>query len=389
LAVRYAVLRILVLTDWFPERPGDAAGSFVRAQALAVARRHEVTVLHTRRPPSDTARPSLEAAADGPLRVMRLRSGRFPSLTVANLWATVAALRQMRGRHGLPELLHAHETGAGLAAVAAGRMLGLPVVVSEHSSDFATGDVAGTTARFARLVFAAADLICPVSESLRLTLAEGGWKGRYRVVPNIVDTDLFFPPSSPPRDDPPVILTIATMEPVKGIEELVEGVALLRDRGAEFRAILVGDGSIAQTIAARVDELALGDKLTLTGALRHDELPPYLRRASFLVIPSRWETFSVVLGEAMACGLPVVATAVGALPERVSDATGLLCPPRDPEALAAAMWTMLDRYGMYDRELIAAEVRDRYSPTTVAEEWEAVYAEVLAGHRRRLVGRAR
>ena len=233
--LRYGVLRILVLTDWFPERPGHAAGSFVRAQALAVARRHEVTVLHTRRPKSDSPFPRLEELADGPLRIMRLRSGRFPSLTAANLWATTAALRRMRAAGGLPHLLHAHETGAGLAAVVAGRLLRRPVVVSEHSSDFATGDVTGVTARVARLVFAGADLVCPVSESLRENLAEGGWGGRYRVVPNIVDTDRFLPPSSPPPDDPPRILSVATLEPVKGVEEYVEALGLLRDRERSSR----------------------------------------------------------------------------------------------------------------------------------------------------------
>lgn len=355
----------------------------MRAQALAVARRHEVTVVHTRLPASGAGRPRLEELADGPLRIMRLQSGRLPSLTATNLWATAAALRRMRASGGLPELLHAHETGAGLAAVAAGGMLRRPVVVSEHSSDFATGDVTGVNARFARLVFAGADLVCPVSESLRATLADGGWGGRYRVVPNIVDTDRFRPPSSPPSDDPPVILTVAAVEPVKGIEELVEAIALLRDRGAAFRAILVGDGSQAAAIAARADALALSDRLTLAGAVHHDEIPAYLHAASFLVIPSRWETFSVILGEAMACGLPVVATSAGALAERVSEATGLICPPRDPKALAAAMAMMLERYPDFDRDAIAAETRDRYSPAAVADLWDAVYAEALARHAER------
>lgn len=351
----------------------------MRAQALAVARRHEVTVLHTRPPRSDSGFPRLEELADGPLRVMRLRSGRFPSVTAANLWAAAATLRRMRGAGGLPDLLHAHETGAGLAAVVAGRLLGLPVVVSEHSSDFATGDVSGVTAGMARLVFAGADLVCPVSESLRNDLAQGRWGGRYRVVPNIVDTDRFLPPSSPATDGPPRILSVATFEPVKGVEELVEAIALLRDRGADFRAVLVGDGSLTPAIAARVDALALGDRLTMEGAVAHAEIPAYLQAASFLVIPSRWETFSVILGEAMACGLPVVATAVGALPERIHEGTGLLCRPRDPMALAAAMATMLERYPSYDRDAIAAEVRGRYSPSAVGDRWDAVYADVLAG----------
>ena len=113
-----------------------------------------------------------------------------------------------------------------------------------------------------------------------------------------------------------------------------------------------------------------------------------MRDAAFAVVPSRWETFSVVLGEAMACGLPVVATDVGGITERVHATNGVLCPPRDPQALAAAIKLLLDSYQGYDREAIAAEVRARYSPEVIAERWEDVYAEAFDRRRgRRWIGR--
>ena len=80
-----------------------------------------------------------------------------------------------------------------------------------------------------------------------------------------------------------------------------------------------------------------------------------LESPRFAVVPSRYETFSVAVSEALACGLPVVATAVGALPERIGDANGLLCPPGDPAALADAIGRMLARHRDYDRAAIAAE----------------------------------
>jgi glycosyltransferase involved in cell wall biosynthesis len=382
-------LRILVLSDWFPEDGYDVAGIFVRAQALAIAARHEVTVLHLRRPNGNDRRPRLEETVDGPLRVLRLGSGWLGSATATNLWTTGAVFRRLRREGQTPELLHAHEVGAGLAAVLTGRRLGLPVVVSEHSSGFATDDVTGLTARIARFVFAHADVVCPVSESLRATLVSGRWGGRHRVVPNAIDIELFTPPTSLPTGDPPLVLVVAALEPVKGVIEFVDAVGLLSSRRDDFRVVLVGDGPLGEAIARRVQELGVGDRLMLAGRVSHQELPEVMRAASFAVVPSRWETFSVVVGEAMACGLPVVATAVGALPERIDPSNGLLCPPGNPRALADAMGTMLDCHQSYDRQAIAEGARARYSPGAIAERWEEVYVEAISHRRGRIAGHKR
>jgi glycogen(starch) synthase len=101
-----------------------------------------------------------------------------------------------------------------------------------------------------------------------------------------------------------------------------------------------------------------------------------MRRASFAVVPSRFETFSVVASEALACGLPVVATAAGALPERIHAGNGLLCPPRDPGALADAIERMIGAQGGFDRAAIAAEVRAELSPEAIGARWSAIYAAV-------------
>jgi L-malate glycosyltransferase len=374
-------LRILVLSDWFPESPEDAAGSFVRQQALAIAGRHEVSVLHLRRPVRGAGWPRLEETRDGPLRILRLHTGRVGAVTAVNLYALASALLRLRRDHAAPDVLHAHEMAGGLVAVIAGRVLRRPVVLSEHFSGFALDQVHGRAARIARLTFAGADVLCPVSESLRASLESGGWDGHLRVVPNVVDTELFSPAGSPPGDDTALVVAVAALEPVKGVEELIEAVAILNSRRSDFRLVLVGDGSLRTPLAHRAAELELEERLVLRGPLPHRDVAELMHRAAFAVVPSRWETFSVVLGEAMASGLPVVATAVGGMPERVHAGNGLLCPPREPQALAVALDTMLDSYGSYDRKAIAAEVRAAYSPAVLADRWEEVYAEAVARRR--------
>ena len=255
------------------------------------------------------------------------------------------------------------------------------MVVSEHASALALGEVRGAGLRVARIALSRADLVCPVSDVLRDALAAQGLGRRFRVVPNPVDTDRFAPGAAP-AGGPPRIVAVANLVPVKGVAELVEAAGLLAARGAEFRLDLVGDGPERERLAARAVALGLGERLVLHGALPVERVAALMREAAFAVVPSRYETFSVVVSEALASGLPVVATATGALPGRIHAGNGLLCPPRDPAALAAAMERMLAGHGAYDRAAIAAAVRDELSPEAIAGRWSAIYAELSEAIRR-------
>lgn len=372
-------MRVFVVSDWYPTGPGDPAGCFVRNQALAAATRHEVAVLHLAAPQRGPARPRLETEQDGPLYTLRLRRRPGPPLTAGNVAAVVGALRRLSARGFVPDLIHAHEVGAGFAAVRAGGARRRPVVVSVHFSGFALGQVRGISARLARGAFARADAVCPVSESLRERMEQGGWPGRFRVVPNVVDIDRFVPGA--PAAGVPRIVVVAALTPVKGVEQLVEAAGLLAERGASFHVDLVGDGELREPLMRRIERLGLNERVELHGTLSSDAVAALMRDAAFAVVPSVWETFSVVLSEAMACGLPVVATAVGALPERVGEHNGILVAPDDPACLAGGIAQMLERYGSYNREAIAGEVRARLSPDAVAAAWDVVYADVVARRR--------
>jgi glycosyltransferase involved in cell wall biosynthesis len=376
-------LRVLLISDWYPDDATAFQGSFVRQQALAVARDHEVVVLHlrTRRPGEGTLR--LEEENDPPLRVLRVRHSSPPApATAVNLWAVAAVLRRLRRERRFPDVLHAHEFGAGFAAVVLGRLVRRPVIVSEHSSEFATGAIGGAAAWIARRGFAGADLVCPVSESLRASLEQGGWNGRYEVVPNVVDTERFIPGPALDVTAPPRVVVVASLRHVKGVEDLVEAVGLVARRRAGFSVDVVGDGPLLGALRERARTLGLDGRLAFHGALPRDGVAALMRGAAFAVVPSRWETFSVVLSEAMACGLPVLATAVGGMPERIHAGNGIVCPPRDPVALAAGLERMLDEHRRFDRAAIAAEVRAGLSPDALARRWTGIYREVSASRRR-------
>ncbi len=379
-------MRVLLLTDWYPTGPDDIAGVFVREQALALGDAgHEVTVLHLTGPVRGAGPPRLRVVAGAHPPLTRFAHGRAPGLgIVLHLVGGRLELNRLLRRGFRPDVVHAHEFGAGLVAVSLARRLSVPAVISEHLSLFAEGQIVGVTRLIARRAFAAADVVCPASASLRDALAEAGYGANFEVVPNPVDTGLFCLPAAPaprPADAPARIVVVASLYPVKGIDVLVEAVTLLGHERRDFVVEVIGDGPDRAALTALITRRGVDDRLRLAGAAPHQSVAARLQAADFAVIPSRFETFSVAAAEAQACGLPIVASAVGALTERVGD-HGLLCRPGDPADLASAMRTMLDTHREYDRELIAADAAARYGRHAVGARWTALYTAIRAARGR-------
>ena len=202
---------------------------------------------------------------------------------------------------------------------------------------------------------------------------------RYTVIPKDPAAHLFEVSVTVdrPNADGQLFTLPSSFVPVKGVADLIEAAGVLAQRRGGFRIDLVGDGPLRRQLTLRIRELGLEQRVALHGTLPAAEVAALMRQAAFAVVPSVWETFSVVLSEAMACGLPVVATAVGGMTERVHDGNGVLVPPRDPRRLADAIAQLLDAHRSYDRAAIAAEVRERLSPAAVAAQWEEAYEEAM------------
>jgi glycosyltransferase involved in cell wall biosynthesis len=254
-----------------------------------------------------------------------------------------------------------------------GSLTRLPVVVSEHSSEFASTGISPGALRRARISFRRAAVVCPVSEYLRAQIEAHGIRANFRVVPNPVDTELFAPRAAP-RTGPARMIAVAALQPAKGIAQLLEAVRGLR---ADFVLDLVGDGPSRAEYEELARQTGLTDRVVFHGLQPKRVVASLMQGADFLVLPSLGETFSVVAVEAMACGLPVLATRVGGVPELVDEQAGMLVEPGSAAALRAAIEHMLDHHGDYPRDLIREGAASRYSLDAVGDAWTAVYRSVL------------
>ncbi len=372
-----------MLPKWYPWPESPVFGVFCREQARAAARHHDVVVLAFR--PEAMRGPRVfrtwEDGAEKP-RTLRLvyRRPRVRAAAMATQLAGMAALvRRLRRSGWSPDVIHAHVFEAGVPALLLGRALGCPVVVSEHFTAFQRGLVRGVDLRLARTVFRRADLVCPVSEDLGRQLAAVEPQARLRVVPNVVDIELFRPTAQRRErraDDPLRLLNVASLDEKKGHAVLLDAVARLRARGLPVTLDIVGEGELRGALEARADLLGIAGVVRFRGLLLPAEVAELMREADLFVLPSRFENLPVVLLEALASGLPAVATAVGGVGEIVDARSGELVSPGDPERLADAIAAVGERLGSFDPAALHARAAARYGRDAVGDTWDGIYEDL-------------
>jgi glycosyltransferase involved in cell wall biosynthesis len=203
-----------------------------------------------------------------------------------------------------------------------------------------------------------------------------------RVVPNGIKTDLFYPMPEIKREKNLIMVTNSADTALKGLSYLLQAVADLA-KARDIRLLVVGQPQKNGSVARLIKELGIGNRVTFTGRIDHSAFVRLYAKATMAVVPSLYEGFGLPAGEAMACGVPVISTTGGALPEVVGGA-GVLVPPADAKALAKAMGKLLDNPAQA-RQLGEAglkRVRASFTWEKAAQKTVEVYRETIRDHRR-------
>ncbi len=254
-----------------------------------------------------------------------------PGLRPRLVWRLAKLFRQLQC-----DVVHTHDDKPLIYGVLAAQLAGVRRIIhTQHH-----GKLASLSRRQERLVAWAsrgADcFVCVSHDSARQMIAQGVPAGRVRVLWNGVDLARFACHGPCPNGP---IVTVARLSPEKDIANLLQTMAIVVRAEGTARLEIAGDGPCREKLLHLRDELGLKTQVAFLGSVR--DMPALLQRASLFVLPSQTEGISLTLLEAMASGLPVVATRVGGNPEVVLDGvTGLVVPPRQPIALADAILQM-------------------------------------------------
>jgi glycosyltransferase involved in cell wall biosynthesis len=371
-------MRVLFVTTAYPTPESPVSGIFVREHALAASAHADVAVLHLERTPGVRG-VTAPVKIDGEIPVWRVRYRARPALlsAVLHLVAGIRGWRAVRRSGFDPDLVHAHIFLAGVPAALVAKASRKPLVVTEQWSIFLPEDPQPLTPLLrmsARIAYGAAKLVLPVSKALERGIEAAGLRGTFRVIPNVVDTSLFAPAEGPRNAR---LLAVGLLYEAKGYEYLFQAIALLAARGRDVRLDVVGDGPLRAEYERLVADLGIAGRVVFHGLLPKTDVARRMAEAELLVLTSRYDNNPCVVTEAMASGLPVVATAVGGIPEMIDADNGRLARPRDPESIADEIASALDGIDAFDRVGIARTAAKRYGRERIAEDLAAAYAEAM------------
>ncbi|MGA5761054.1 glycosyltransferase [Nonomuraea bangladeshensis] len=366
----------------------DSGGQnvYVAALALALADRGHQVVVHTRR----SSRTQPRSVRLGPGVVVEYvpagPAAHVPKDELPPYMPEFTDFLADRWAIDPPDVAHAHFWMSGQAALQAAD--GFPVVQTFHAlgtvkrrwqgeADTSPAHRIDTEREIGKHADA---VLATCGDEVGELCAMGVPEQRITVVPCGVDLDHFRPDGpKAPRTAGPMILSIGRMVPRKGVDTVIA--ALRQVPGAE---LVIAGGGPGDEEAVRLRALAaaygLEERVHVIGSVPRAHVPALMRAADVLVTVPWYEPFGMVTVEAMACGVPVVASAVGGHLDTVAGC-GVLVPPRRPRALARALLDLLG--DEHERARVGAagarRARERYGWPRVAERTETVYAQVIGG----------
>ncbi len=206
---------------------------------------------------------------------------------------------------------------------------------------------------------------------------------KFRVVPNGINKEFFYPVNNNgTRPENSIIVTNSADTPLKGLRYLLAAVSQVRKK-QPVKLTVIGEPKKNGTIKKLVAELGIADIVHFTGRIKNEEFADYYSKATIAVVPSLYEGFGLPAAEAMACGVPLISTSGGALPEVVGDA-GILVPPADSDALAKEIVFLLNN--AEQRKKMAQAGIERvdaiFNWSKAARDMVEVYREAIDGYRR-------
>jgi glycosyltransferase involved in cell wall biosynthesis len=306
----------------------------------------------------------------------------------------VSALRDLKRALDGADLVHAHGVRAGLAAGAAARSDAVPhLIVTIHNAVFESGSTRrGAESVAHRMLALLAELrICVSEDVARAARAAAPAKaGSVLVMPVGADPTPVKPAEAAAAREQlgieaghPLVVAVGRLDPQKGFDVLVDATARMNGNSPPI-VVICGEGPARPELEERIRALGLGGRVRLLG--NREDAKALIAAADAFCMPSRWEGSPLALHEALAAGRPVVAAAVGGIPELLTfGQAGLLVPPEDPGALAAAVGRVLSDQQLAEqlgaRAIEAAEAWPDAATTArrVADLYEKILGRPLGG----------
>jgi len=287
-------------------------------------------------------------------------------------------LKNYLQKEQLPDVVHAHIVSYAAPAAILKEQYGLPFVITEHWSKANEGNITKRVEGNAFIYRLADEVVC-VSEALAKSLLEN-FGVESRVIYNMVENRFFENFSIEQKTHRGFrFISVGSLLPIKGFDVLIRAFAKIE--GKDVTLDVVGGGPEKEKLQSLIDSLNLQGKVRLLGLKKPEEVSNILADSDCFVLASRSETFGIVFIEAMAKGLPVIATKCGGPETIVNDCNGVLVPIDNQDSLAKAMNMMIANSQNYDKMTIRQYCIENYSQDRIADKIIDIYEKAIEGNK--------
>ncbi len=373
-------MNVLFVASWYPSKLQAKNGNFIEQHAKAVISAgcnvRVVHIVYSKR----ILVPQIKSVLQNGIQVYHVympflakNSDRTKGFILNKLIA------KLKRDDFMPNIIHGHVVyPAGEFALQLCEKLNLPLVITEHWSGYKPVNASVFTPEIARLtqnVLNKAQLILPVSHDLKDCMIAKGFLGNYAVVNNTVDTSVFFAQAKESHRRFQ-FLHVSNFAPrAKNTEGIIR--AFLQGNFSNAQLTIAGDGDLNRLKKFSESLHADLTNIRFLGSLSYNDVANLMRESDCFVLFSNFENLPCVIAESHCCGLPVLATNVGGIPEMIDNTNGRIVTPGNEEELIAEMHLIIEQKDAFDPELIASEAIRRYSYEVIGNQFLEHFKAVL------------
>lgn len=375
--------KVLVLASWYPSRVQQHLGTFVQRHTEAASCHAKMSALFVCADPNIKNTFEIESETIRGVFTLYVYYKKSKNIFL-NLFRVFKSYRlgwkKVLSEFGTPHLIHLNILWpAGIFAYYLKKFFGKKYIITENWTGYL--DENGSYSKSNRIikfitkaVAQNAELITPVSKHMQQAMAKHHLGSAFEIVFNVVNTEIFYPSVEPKRTDKTVFLHVSTtLDEQKNVSGLIHAVKKLSEKKMNFELNIVSEKNFSSHEKMAEELGLLNRSVFFKSNMNADGVAGEMRKSHCFVLFSNYENLPVVICEAMASGLPVISSAVGGVPEHITDEFGLLVSPRNIDELCRAMEYMMENKNQYSPARIREYAEKNFSYEAVGEKFYSLY----------------
>lgn len=384
---------VLVLPGWYPTRLDPYPGDFNQRHVMAAGLYTPQVVLYIGKDQTKTITAATQTISKPTNTVLEIRiiypekKNKYWDAVYSNLTFLILLLKHaqiIKEKFGMPKLLHAYIViRGGVAAMILSKKWKVPFVLTENWTIYYPKDPGYIRRRnflfrlTVKQVFKGVKRFLPVTGDLKKQVEQLFGAVPATIIPNVVNTNLFFYKALRAHNDPFRFIHVSTMTYQKNPEGLLRAFSLFHKAYPGTCLWMVGP--YPEEVLLYAQYLGLDkNAVNFTGAVKYEEVAKLLQQSEVLVLFSRYENLPCVILEALCCGVPVISTNAGGIAEVINDSNGIIVINKNEEQLLEALKKLYNNYMQFERKKIAEAAATRFNYKTIGNEINEVYKELFS-----------